>query len=186
MPLPIIPLALVALGGAAWLLQKNASRIVQPDAPTAPDPDAISTGGTWTLPPAGEPYADMIGTAASQHSIDERLLGRLLQQESGFRDDVVEGRELSSAGAIGIAQFLPSTAADLNVDPLNVEQSIDGAAKYLRQLYNRFGNWPCALGAYNWGQGNVSRKGLANAPQETKKYVADIMTDVYGSQSYIA
>jgi soluble lytic murein transglycosylase-like protein len=107
------------------------------------------------------------------------MLERLLYQESRYREDIITGITKSPAGAIGIAQFMPATAAELGVDPLDVEQAINFAGKYLSKLFNIFGNWDKALAAYNWGMGNVQRKGLANAPEETKKYYTEILKDVF-------
>jgi soluble lytic murein transglycosylase-like protein len=73
---------------------------------------------------------------------------------------------------------MPATARSLGVDPLNVPDAINGAARYLRQQFDRFGDWSRALAAYNWGSGNVARRGLAAAPAETRTYVASILRDV--------
>lgn len=131
----------------------------------------------WNLPAAGEPYRAAIEAAEDRYGIPRMLLGRLLYQESRFRQDIISGRVKSSAGAIGIAQFMPATAAEWGVDPYNAESSIDGAGRYLAALYRRFGNWSEALASYNWGQGNVSRKGLGSAPLETRNYVSQILGD---------
>lgn len=132
----------------------------------------------WTLPKAGLPYAETINAAEVQHSIPPGLLGRVLYQESRFRPEIIDGRLASPAGALGIAQFMPATAAELGIDPLNPDQAIPGAARYLRQLFDRFGDWNRALAAYNWGQGNVARKGMEAMPAETRRYVAEIAADV--------
>ena len=74
-------------------------------------------------------------------------------------------------------QFMPATAKELNVDPLNPAQAIWGAARYLKWLFDTTGSWPLALAAYNWGIGNVVNKGMAKAPRETLDYVASITRD---------
>lgn len=132
----------------------------------------------FQLPAAAAPYADAIRAAEAKWQLPESLLGRVLYQESRFRPDIIEGRTKSSAGAVGIAQFMPATAADLGVDPLDPFQSIDGAGRYLRQLYNATGSWDRALAAYNWGIDNVQRRGLGAAPLETRNYVAEVLADV--------
>jgi soluble lytic murein transglycosylase-like protein len=81
---------------------------------------------------------------------------------------------------VGIAQFMPATAKDLGVDPLDPIASIDKSGGYLRRLYDSLGSWDKALAAYNWGIGNVKRKGLVNAPTETRLYVSQILSDVGG------
>jgi soluble lytic murein transglycosylase-like protein len=72
---------------------------------------------------------------------------------------------------------MPATAQDLGIDPLDPAQAIPAAGAYLRRLYDATGTWSKALAAYNWGIGNVQRKGLAAAPAETRAYVAQITGD---------
>lgn len=134
--------------------------------------------GLWK-PPAK--YADTIAIAEQQNGIPPNLLARLLYQESRYREDVITGKTRSPVGALGIAQFMPATAREMGIDPLNPVQAINGAARYLARQYNMFGNWSEALAAYNWGAGNVKRQGLANAPQETRNYFVQILADVNNS-----
>lgn len=190
-------LALVVLGAAA-VLGFAARRALQPsnaDAGLAPSllapvteaadlleklgQQVIAAGRKlFELPPTAQPYAEHIQAAEQRHGLPPSLLGRVLYQESRFRPDIINGSTKSRVGAVGIAQFMPATAADLGVDPLDPFQSIDGAARYLRRLFDRFGNWPEAIAAYNWGQGNVARRGLENAPRETRDYLTQILSDV--------
>lgn len=148
----------------------------------APAPDAIATtnGGivldqgtvsTWTTPPAGAPYASAFAAAESKYGLPAGLLSSQAYQESRYNPNAYN----SSSGAIGLMQFLPSTANDYGIDPKDPLQSIDGAGRYMRDLYQRFGSWSLALAAYNWGMGNVQRKGIAAAPTETKNYFAQIL-----------
>jgi soluble lytic murein transglycosylase-like protein len=130
----------------------------------------------WRAP---EKYRFDILRTECKYKLPIGMLERLLYQESRYREDIITGITKSPAGAIGIAQFMPATAAELGVDPLDVEQAINFAGKYLSKLFNIFGNWDKALAAYNWGMGNVQRKGLANAPEETKKYYTEILKDVF-------
>lgn len=116
--------------------------------------------------------------AERRYRIPRGLLQRVAQEESRFRSDIVTGDLKSSAGAIGIMQFIPATAKEVGIDPLKPMEAIPGAARYLRQQFDRFGSWELALAAYNWGPGNVSRRGFRNAPTETKRYVAAILGDV--------
>lgn len=132
----------------------------------------------WEPPGSARPYLDAIREAEERYGLPPGLLARLLYQESRFREDVITGRVKSRAGALGIAQFMPATAKDLGIDPLDPYQAIDGAGRYLAQLYRRFGRWDEALAAYNWGQGNVSRRGLEAAPEETQRYWREIMSDI--------
>jgi len=105
---------------------------------------------------------------------------RMMAQESGnFDPDVVEGRRVSSAGAIGIAQFMPGTAKSQNVDPLNPEEALRGGARYLKQNIAYFrGDVPKGVAAYNAGPGGVERamqrggtNWVAALPGETQQYL---------------
>lgn len=125
-----------------------------------------------------ELYRSAIAAAEFQYSLPPGLLHRVLYQESRFRTDIIDGSVASPAGALGIAQFMPATAAELGFDPLDAQASIYGAARYLRDLRKQTNTWAEALAAYNWGIGNVKRKGLYAAPAETKSYVASITADV--------
>lgn len=120
-------------------------------------------------------YRPAIEAAERAEGLPPGLLSRLLYQESRYRSDIVSGKTRSSAGAIGIAQFMPATALEMGVNPLDAFQSINGAARYLRRLYNNFGDWKLALAAYNFGWGNVQRGKVW--PAETVAYVRDISAD---------
>lgn len=137
-----------------------------------------ATGQGWQPPARAAAYLPAIDAAERINGIPANLLARLLYQESRFREDIISGATSSPAGALGIAQFMPATAREMGIDPLDPFQAIPAAGRYLAQLYRRFGNWSDALAAYNWGQGNLSRKGFAAAPQETRNYVAEITSDV--------
>lgn len=142
-------------------------------------------GTTDWAPPFNEQvyqkYQPTIEQAAKQYDIPEPLLTRLLYQESSFDPDIISGKRSSRAGAQGIAQFMPKTAASVSetggVDSLDPVSSIFGAAHYLNNLHKEFGNWRDTLAAYNWGRGNMKRKGIINAPWETKNYYSQILTD---------
>lgn len=132
----------------------------------------------FTPPASAKPYQQTISFTEQAYGIPESLLARLLYEESRFRPDIITGQTKSPVGAVGIAQFMPATAKEWGVNPLDPDDAIDGAGRYLVHLYNRFGSWDKALAAYNWGPGNVSRKGLDKAPAETRQYVAKILNDV--------
>lgn len=126
-------------------------------------------------------YAPTIANAEQLYGIPKGLLHRQLYQESRFRTDIITGKTVSSAGALGIAQIIPRWHPD--VDPLDPIASINYAARFMRSLYQRFGSWRQALAAYNWGQGNQSkdlRDGIVGNewPKETRDYVAQITSDV--------
>jgi hypothetical protein len=115
---------------------------------------------------------------AIEEGIDPDLFTRLVEAESSFNQDA-----RSSAGAIGLAQLMPGTAAELGVDPLDPEQNLRGGARYLRMMQDEFGDTQTALQAYNAGPGNVRKYG-GNVPfEETQNYVAKIMGDYSGAGS---
>lgn len=120
-------------------------------------------------------YASLISQAAKQYNVPERLLSALLKQESGFNPKAV-----SSAGALGIAQFMPATAKGFGIDPLDPNQAIPAAAKYLRGSFDNFGSWELALAAYNAGGGAVGKYGGIPPYPETQNYVKTIMAMVGG------
>ncbi len=132
-----------------------------------------------TLPAAGPtgsalpgvPYADLFTQAAGRHGVDAALLAAVASQESGF-----DSQAVSPAGAQGLMQFMPATAAGLGVNPLDPSSAIDGAARYLSTLTRQFGSTDLALAAYNAGPGTVSRYGGIPPYPETQNYVRAVTT----------
>nr|WP_229256089.1 lytic transglycosylase domain-containing protein [Duganella fentianensis] len=129
--------------------------------------------------PAGsEPYQDLIQSAADDYAVPVQVLAALLWKESRYNPAIVDGSKRSPVGAMGIAQFMPATARqELGSESaaLDPDQAVPGAARYLAKLYRSTGTWAQALAAYNWGIGNVQRKGLAAAPAETVDYYTTIL-----------
>ncbi len=125
-------------------------------------------------------YASVIEQSEINNGIPVDLLARLLYQESRYRTDIINGATKSSAGAAGIAQFMPATAAEMHINPLDPYQAIPASAVYLRRQYNALGNWADALGAYNFGLGNYRKylAGTISLPQETINYIASITNDI--------
>ena len=151
--------------------------------------DLSSTAQTWgnimttnslpgpaVSPETGRDYSGVILSAARSNGVPPVLLWALIRQESRFRESA-----RSSVGARGLAQFMPATAAEWGVDVTDGESSINGAARYLSWLYRQVGTWRRAVCAYNWGVGNVKRKGVDNLPAETANYVR-VVYDNYAAQ----
>ena len=113
-----------------------------------------------------------INAAAASNGIDPALLKGLVSQESGFNPSARSG-----AGAVGLTQLMPGTAASLGVtNPLDPVQSLQGGAKYLRQQLDRFGgDEKLALAAYNAGPGAVQKFGGVPPYRETQNYVTSVM-----------
>lgn len=122
-----------------------------------------------------KPYIADVYDAEDSNEIPRGLLKRLIFQESRFREDIISGNTKSSKGATGIAQFMPSTAEELGVDPTDPKQAIPAAGKYLSSLKKQTGSWEGAVAAYNWGIGNLTRQGIENAPQETQDYLVAVL-----------
>ena len=123
-------------------------------------------------PVQGGQYDSLINAAAQKYGIDPALLKGLIQQESGF-----DPSSASGAGAVGLAQLMPATAATLGVsNPRDPAQSIDAGAHFLRQQLDAFGgDVQKALAAYNAGPGAVQRYGGVPPYGETQDYVRKVM-----------
>jgi soluble lytic murein transglycosylase-like protein len=117
-------------------------------------------------------YAPLIEQTAARYGLDPAVLYGLIQQESGF-----DPSARSAAGALGLTQLMPSTAASLGVaEPLDPAQSIEGGARYLSQLMHQFaGNTADALAAYNAGPGAVQQYGGVPPYPETQQYVTKVL-----------
>jgi hypothetical protein len=135
-----------------------------------PDETSTSTATSGSAL-AGVPYSDLFSRAASRYGVDASLLAAMASQESGFNSSAV-----SPAGAKGLMQFMPATAAGLGVNPLDPSSAIDGAARYLSSLKKQFGSTELALAAYNAGPGTVSRYGGIPPYAETQNYVRAVMS----------
>lgn len=130
-----------------------------------------------TATKANDTYWNIAWNAAQYYGIDPNLFTRQINQESGFNPGAV-----SPAGAEGIAQFMPATAAAMGVNPWDPTSALYGAANLMSQLNNQFGNYAMALAAYNAGPGAVQyaiNNGGSNwyawLPAETQNYVSVIM-----------
>lgn len=122
-------------------------------------------------------YVTIARQDAYNAGISPDLFVRQINQESGFNP-----RAVSPAGAIGIAQFMPGTAASLGINPRDPIQSLRGAAGLMGGYARQYGVYAKALAAYNAGPGTVNwavRMGGANwygwLPYETRNYIRVIM-----------
>lgn len=173
-----IVLAGALLGVLAWQLYQQSTAVTAGDEESNPltdlydDMQSKFTG--W--PSGSEPYQNTISAAAQSNGVPVSILAWLLWKESRYNPAIIDGTRRSRVGALGIAQFMPATAADEGIDPLDPSQAIPGAARYLARLYRATGTWAEALAAYNWGIGNVQRRGLDVAPAETVDYYTTILS----------
>ena len=84
-------------------------------------------------------------------------------------------RARSHVGAIGLGQLMPATAAKLGVNPHDIQQNLDGSARFLLLMLDQFGTKELALAAYNAGPGAVSRHGGIPPFRETQGHVRKVM-----------
>lgn len=137
----------------------------------APVEIAGAGGAEPRLAPLSQPFMAAIAQAAERHALDPKLLHALVIVESAYRVDAV-----SPAGAGGLTQLMPGTAADLGVrDRFDVEQNLSGGADYLARQMLRFGDVRLALAAYNAGPGRVARLGRIPDIAETRAYVISVV-----------
>jgi soluble lytic murein transglycosylase-like protein len=159
----------IDLSGSFESVTASIESALQTTAPLTAPLTASSSIGTSTLSPS-TPYADLFEQAGEKYGIDPKILAGVGYVESRFQTDVV-----SSAGAVGMMQFMPSTAASLGVDPRDPASAIDGAARYLRAQIDRFGSVELALAAYNVGPGAVANTGSIQPGTQAEKYVTAVM-----------
>ena len=128
--------------------------------------------------PADVPFRTLFEDAGRRHGVDPLLLSSVARQESGY-----DPRAVSHAGAQGLMQLMPGTAAGLGVtDSFDPGQAVDGAARLLRQLLDRFdGRLDLALAGYNAGPGAVDRYDGVPPYPETRNYVRSVLAMVQGA-----
>jgi len=115
--------------------------------------------------------------SAMRWNVSPRLLAAQLLAESNFNP-----RAVSSAGAMGIAQFMPGTAVSYGLtDPFDPVASISAQARMMSELITRFRSMPLALAAYNAGPGAVGSCNCVPPYPETRAYLARIMALLGGS-----
>ena len=116
-----------------------------------------------------------IDEAASRHNVDPSLVRSVVKVESNFNPNAV-----SSKGAMGLMQLMPSTARSLNVsNPFDPAQNVDAGVRHLRKLLDNYGgNVQLSLAAYNAGAGAVARSAGVPHFRETQNYVRRI-TSLY-------
>ncbi|MCW2856964.1 MAG: Lytic transglycosylase, catalytic [Marmoricola sp.] len=145
-----------------------------------PDQATTATASTPTANPGdarvstGTPYATLFSAAAAKYDVPATLLSAVAKEESGYNASAV-----SPAGAEGLMQLMPGTAKGLGVtNPFDPAQAVDGAARMLRDLTNRFGSTSLAVAAYNAGPGAVLKYGGIPPYPETQQYVRNVLAQM--------
>lgn len=124
-------------------------------------------------------YKDYLSQLEQRNGLPAGLLATQAMQESNG-----DPSAKSPKGALGMFQFMPDTAKQYGIDPSDKYQAAQGAAQMNADLLKKYdGDLPSALAAYNWGEGNVDRKGLAKAPEETRNYVDNIVSKLPGQSA---
>ncbi len=146
------------------------------------EPDGGSAGGEGLPGFVPERFRRPLIEAASRHGVSAALLAAQIMAESNFNPAAV-----SPAGAQGIAQFMPATAAAYGLDdPFDPDAAIDAQARMMGELLARFGSVELALAAYNAGPGAVEACGCVPPYPETQAYVVRIMGLLEGAGELIA
>lgn len=115
-------------------------------------------------------FESIVREAGGKYGVDPSLIRAVMNVESGGNPMAV-----SRAGAKGLMQLMPGTAAELGVaNPFDPAENIMGGTRYLRQLLDRYrGDTKLALAAYNWGMGNLEKRPEA-MPKETKSFISRV------------
>jgi soluble lytic murein transglycosylase-like protein len=132
--------------------------VIAPRVAGAPEPPA----------PAAAGIEQTVERIAEQNALPPELLHSVIKVESNYNPNAV-----SSKGALGMMQLIPSTARRFGVgDVFNPVENIQGGARYLRYLLDLYnGNYPLALAAYNAGEGAVAKHGGVPPYKETQNYL---------------
>ena len=118
--------------------------------------------------------AHVIHSAAQKYAVDPKLVSAVAEVESGGDQNAV-----SPAGAVGVMQLMPETAASLGVNPYDMKSNVEGGAKYLREMLDTFGgDVKKAVAAYNAGPNAVKAYGGVPPYAETQDYVNRVL-DIY-------
>ncbi|SSV96342.1 transglycosylase SLT domain protein [Klebsiella quasipneumoniae] len=160
--------ALISPAGAATMQPDTSG--YQPNVPLNAQAARIGAKGKAFL----QAMAGEFGALEGKYGLPDGLLSSLSAAESGGDPYAV-----SPKGAKGPFQFMDGTARDLGLKGMDVydpHKSADAAARYLRYLLDATGgDLEKTLASYNWGLGNVQKKGMDNLPSETRNYVPKVM-----------
>jgi soluble lytic murein transglycosylase-like protein len=121
--------------------------------------------------PKARSFDVLIARLAAREELPPALVKAVVRAESNF-----EPAAVSRAGARGLMQLMPATAAELGVeDAFDAEQNLQGGTRYLRAMLDRYGDWRHALAAYNAGPDAVDRHAGIPPYPETREYVERVL-----------
>lgn len=162
---PLVPVVELFLASVRAIELANARAAYEPVIEPQPEPQPVAQVQRSPT----EQFCHALREAAETSGIPVPFFARLIWQESRFKSN-----EVSQAGAQGVAQFMPETAAEVGLDdPFDPMKALPASAKFLRKLRDDFGNLGLAAAAYNAGPGRI-QKWLAREselPRETRDYV---------------
>jgi len=147
---------------------------------------AVQAGGSSVVARSGGGSApandlrSLVRNVSEEHGVDPKLVDALVRVESAY-----DPRAVSRRGAMGLMQLMPETALRLDVDdPFDPEENVRGGVREISRLMDRYsGDLQLALAAYNAGEGAVARYRGIPPYQETRSYVAQILT-IYTGRPY--
>ena len=154
------------------LIEHRTAPAPSPPAATAAANVAMNVPATASLPKGRERFLALIRATEFRHALPQGLLDALVAVESAYQPGVV-----SRAGAMGLAQLMPATARALGVlDPFDARMNVDGGARFLSAMLDKFGSVTLALAAYNAGPTAVLRARGMPANSETTTYVRKVLS----------
>ncbi len=170
----------IYIGNGQMIAAPEQGQAVQVDpvgTPTSISRVAPSGTSSSLTQQAGQ-YLPIFQQAAAANNVNVNLLLAVAKVESNFNPTAV-----SSAGAQGMMQIMPSTAVGLGINPLDPTQAINGAAKLLSEKLSAFGSPALAAAAYNAGDNAVRTYGGIPPYPETQNYVNAVLSNMTGANS---
>jgi len=155
-------------------LRSVRQRVDELDGECGPDASkALTSAEVSAATAVPSSFRSIIARSAAQARVDPALIEAVISKESAF-----DPHATSTAGAQGLMQLMPRTAAALGAsDPYDPAQNVLAGARYLRSLLDRFGaDVPLALAAYNAGPGAVERYDGIPPYAETRSYVGEVLS----------
>ena len=168
----------IYIGNNQMIAAPEQGQVVQVDpvgTPTSITRIVPSTSTSASLAQQAGQYLPIFEQAANANNLNVNLLLSVAKVESNFNPNAV-----SSAGAQGIMQIMPTTASGLGINPLDPNQAIPGAAKLLAEKLSAFGTPALAAAAYNAGDNAVRQYGGIPPYSQTQNYVAAVMSNMNG------